>query len=346
MKRILTFALAFGTMISVSKAQDFHYSQFFFSPITTNPGNTGVFNGDIRAYTMYRMQWFTVATPYKTFSIAVDGPVFKNKMKGPDFFAVGVNFNNDNQGDVRLKTNSYNVLASYTKFLGGRQRHNVTLGYEIGYATRSVTTATLKWDSQYDPNTGSYNPAFGSGEPGGGAIGYIDMSTGMVWNFTTDHLFRSALGFSVHHFTGPNQSIRGGYDRLKTKYSFQANINYKLHETSNTTLEPSILVAQQGTSLLLTGGVNVKYVLEERSRYTSHQSDKAFRIGAFYRFRDAFFLTLRFDYMDFSGALAYDVNVSGLTPASKTVGGFELMLMYKGVFGKNKNAKRSSARFM
>src|SRR6202008_3028273 len=130
----LSIALTMGL---AAMAQDFHYSQFFYSPLTTNPGNTGVFNGDVRASTLYRMQWFTVASPYKTFSIAVDGAVFRNRMKGPDFFALGVNFNNDNQGNVRLKTNSYNLLMSYTKFIGGRQKHNITLGYEIGYATRT-----------------------------------------------------------------------------------------------------------------------------------------------------------------------------------------------------------------
>lgn len=346
MKKLLSISCLCLGLGSQIMAQDAHYSQFFYSPITVNPGNTGVFNGDIRAYTMYRMQWFTVATPYKTFSIAADAPIFKNKMKGPDFFALGINFNNDNQGTVRLKTNSYNLLMSYTKFLGGHQHHNITLGYEIGYATKSVTLGSLTWDSQYDPNTGGYNPAFGSGEPGGGASGFLDMSTGMVWNFTTDHLFRSALGFSVHHFLSPNYSIHGGVDKLKMKYGLQWLVNYKLSETSNTTLQPSLNVAQQGTSLLLDGGLNVKYVLEERSRYTNNQSDKAMYIGLFYRLRDALFVTFRYDYMDFSGAIAYDINISGLTPASKTVGGFELMLAYKGFLGKNKLSRRTSVRFM
>lgn len=346
MKKILSLTIGFATMCFSVAAQDAHYSQFFWSPLTLNPANTGVFNGDLRAYTIYRMQWFTVAPPYKTFSVCVDGPIFKNKMKGPDFFALGINFNNDNQGSVRLKNNSYNLLMSYTKFFGGRQRHNLTLGYEIGYATRTVTLGSLTWDSQYDPNTGGYNPAFGSGEPGGGGTGYIDMSTGIVWNFTTDHLFRSALGISVHHFTKPNTSIHGGADLLKMKYGFQWLVNYKLSETSNTTLEPSLFAAQQGPTLHVIGGLNVKYVLEERSRYTTHQSDKSFRVGVFYRFRDAFYATFRYDYMDFYGAIAYDINVSGLTKASKTVGGFELMLGWKGLLGKNKTARRSSVRFM
>lgn len=342
MKKYITLLLILAGMDVM--AQDYHYSQFYASPITTNPANTGVFNGDIRAYTLYRMQWFTVTTPYKTFTVSLDAPIFKNKMKGDDFFAVGVNFSNDNEGTVRLKTNSYNVAMSFTKFIGGRHKHNITLGYTIGYNTKTVVLGGLKWNSQWDGT--NYNSGMASGEPGGGGKGYLDMSTGLIWNFTTTHLFRSSLGFSFHHFTAPNVSIAGGADKLWPKFSVQWNIGYKLSETSNTTLQPSLMAAQQGSSLLINGGLNVKYVLEERSRYTTNQSDKAFYIGAFYRFRDAAYVTFRYDYMDFSFSAAYDINISGLTPASKTVGGFEFMLMYRGILGKNQNAKRSSVRFM
>lgn len=341
----LSFLIVLLAVFTINAvAQDRHYSQFYLAPLNANPGNTGVFNGDIRAYTMYRMQWFTVTNPYKTFTIAVDGPVFKKKMRRDDFFAAGLEITNDNVGTPHLKTNSYNALMSFTKYIGGRQKHNITLGYEIGYAIKSVSTGGLSWDSQYDGI--SYNPGVGVNEGGGGATGYLDMSTGIVWNFTTTHLFRSALGFSFHHFTAPNVSVHGGSDRLIPKFGVQWNIGYKLSETSNTTLLPSLMAYQQGTSILLDGGLNVKYVLEEHSRYTNFQTDKSVYFGVFYRFRDAAYVTIRYEYSYFSGGLAYDINISGLTPASKSVGGFELNLAYRGMFGRNLNAKKSSIRFM
>jgi type IX secretion system PorP/SprF family membrane protein len=346
MKKITLFTIATLGFCLPAISQDKHYSQFYLAPIMENPGNTGVFNGDIRAYTLYRMQWFTVTNPFKTFNIAVDGRILKKKMTGDDFFAAGLNISTDNEGPARLKTSSYNADLSFTKYIGGRQHHNITLGYEIGYNIKSISMGGVKWDSQYDPASGTYNPAFGSGEPAAGAKGYLDMSTGLVWNFTTTHLFRSSLGFSLSHFLAPNVSIHGGNDRLIPKFGVQWNIGYKLSETSNTTLLPSLCAYQQGTSLLLNGGLNVKYVLEERSRYTTAQTDKAVYFGIFYRFRDAAFLTFRYDYSDFSASIAYDINVSTLTPVSKTVGGFELMLMYRGILGKNKLAKRTSVRFM
>jgi type IX secretion system PorP/SprF family membrane protein len=343
MKKSLLFILC-CCCVAWTHAQGLHFSQFYNAPTFVNPGNTGVFNGDIRAYTLYRMQWFTVSTPYKTFTISLDAPIFKKRMKKKDFFAAGINISNDNQGTVHLKTNCYNALVSFTKFIGGRQRHNITLGYEIGWVTKTAALGGIKWDSQWDGT--QYNAALPSGEAMGGGTGYLDMSTGLVWTFTTDHLFRSALGFSFHHFTAPNASLVGGPDKLYPKLGVQWNANFKLSETSNTTIEPSIMASQQGTSLLVNAGANVKYVLTEHSHYTSNLSDKAIHIGVFYRLRDALYVAFRFDYADFSGAVAYDVNISGLTPASHSVGGFEIMLSYRGLFGNHKEAKRTSKRFM
>ena len=344
MKKVTTILFSLCAFAFTASSQDQHFSQFYSSPTTLNPGNTGVFNGDVRAYTLYRMQWFTVTTPYKTFTISVDAPIFKKKMKNLDFFSAGINVNNDAQGTAIVKTNSYNALLSFTKFIGGRQKHNITLGYEIGYATRSAAMGGLKWDSQWDGM--QYDPSLPSGEAGGGGIGFLDMSTGLVWNFNTDHLFRSAMGFSFHHFTAPNVSLVGGQDRLFPKFGFQWLVNYKLSETSNTTLEPALNVAQQGSSLLLDGGLSAKFVLSDRSHYTDNRNDKALHLGIYYRLRDAFFVTARFDVADFSGSIAYDMNISGLTPASHSVGGFEIMLAYRGIFFGHKNAKRESVRFM
>ncbi len=344
MKKLTLTLVALILLIRYSIAQDQHFSQFYSSPIGTNPGNTGVFNGDLRAYTLYRMQWFTVSTPYQTYTVSLDAHILKRKMKKRDFFSAGLNFSNDNQGSVKLKTNTYNGLLSFTKFLGGRQKHNITIGYEFGWVTKTAVLSSLKWDNQWDGT--EYNAALPSGEARTNGIGYMDMSTGIVWNFTTDHLFRSALGFSYQHFTAPNVTLLGGSDKLYPRIGAQWNGSLRTDATSNTFIEPSIMAASQGTTLLLDAGANVKYILTEHSHYTTNQSDQAIHFGVFYRLRDAMFVTARYDYGDYSGSVAYDVNVSGLTPASHSVGGFEIMLSYRGLYGRHRESKRTSTRFM
>ena len=51
-------------------AQDLHFSQFFNSPLVTNPANTGFIpDADYRIGANYRNQWSSVmSVPYKTVS--------------------------------------------------------------------------------------------------------------------------------------------------------------------------------------------------------------------------------------------------------------------------------------
>ena len=66
-----------------SSAQDLHFSQFFNSPLTTNPANTGFIpDGDYRLGINYRNQWSAVMTvPYKTMSAYGDAQVMRNKFE-------------------------------------------------------------------------------------------------------------------------------------------------------------------------------------------------------------------------------------------------------------------------
>ena len=106
------------------------------------------------------------------------------------------------------------------------------------------------------------------------------------------------------------------------------------------------MVAQQGSSLLVDAGLNFKFILSEASKYTDNINYKAMHIGAYYRLHDAFFVAFKFDVADISASVAYDVNISGLTPASHSVGGFEIMLAYHGFFGAHAQSKRMGTRFM
>ncbi len=327
-------------------AQDPHFSQFFYSPLTVNPANTGVINGDLRVATIYRMQWFTVTNPYKTASFSADAPVFRSRMNRNDFFSLGFNFINDGHGTANIATNTYNALMSYTKYLGGKKSNYLTFGYTAGYGMRTAGLNGLKYESQYDPNTGGYGSAYGINEQNSGTAAFIDMSTGLLWSFSSDRKLRNSFGLSVHHLTAPNISILGRTDKLLRKYSFQWNAAYRLGSNSNAELLPALLFAKQGNALLINGGANIKYLLQERSRYTNFHNERSMSVGLFYRFRDAAYINLRLDFEDFAFAAAYDINISGLTPTSKSIGGFEFMLQYRGAFGFSRTSKRASVQFL
>src|SRR2546423_15102737 len=68
-------------------AQDTHFSQFFEAPLLRNPSLAGLFEGDIRVQGVYRNQWASVTTPYKTgsFNLEYKQPVGKAN----DFLTTG-----------------------------------------------------------------------------------------------------------------------------------------------------------------------------------------------------------------------------------------------------------------
>ncbi len=66
---------------ATSYAQDLHFSQFFNSPLSTNPANTGFIpDGDYRLGVNFRDQWSSImSVPYKTMSAFADVQVMKNR---------------------------------------------------------------------------------------------------------------------------------------------------------------------------------------------------------------------------------------------------------------------------
>lgn len=89
MKKIYILILFIGWIIAV-KGQDIHFSQFYASPLTLNPANTGLFNGNIRGVLNYRNQWNSFA-PFNTYAGSVDMN-FGQRFLKDDLFGIGVNF--------------------------------------------------------------------------------------------------------------------------------------------------------------------------------------------------------------------------------------------------------------
>src|SRR6185369_15603478 len=62
-------------------SQDLHFSQFYNSPLLTNPANTGFMpDGDYRLGVNFRNQWSSVmSVPYKTMSAFGDVQTMQNQ---------------------------------------------------------------------------------------------------------------------------------------------------------------------------------------------------------------------------------------------------------------------------
>ena len=128
MKRIfsiLVIACFFLAVGSNSVAQDIHFSQFYFSPLTLNPAHTGFFNGKHRFATNYKSQWKRASggDPYVTFTGTYDVHILDKMMKAADMAGFGITVFSDKAGKGDLKTTgAFGSLAYHRDMLGnGKQ---------------------------------------------------------------------------------------------------------------------------------------------------------------------------------------------------------------------------------
>ena len=88
LKGLLFFA--FISLSVATNAQDIHFTQFYLTPLNTNPAYTGAFEGTFRLSGIYRDQFAGVlnSNPFRTPSFGVDAPLIKGLGKR-DWIGVG-----------------------------------------------------------------------------------------------------------------------------------------------------------------------------------------------------------------------------------------------------------------
>jgi type IX secretion system PorP/SprF family membrane protein len=342
-KNSILLSLACICFTNLVFGQDLHFSQYSYSPLNLNPALTGVSNGDIRLVSNYRNQWQSISSPYRTISASYDMSLYP-KESSNDFFGVGIVFDNDKAGTSKLGYTQTNLSGSYSKSLNGNLNNFITFGFQAGFGQRSMSYDALSWDSQFNGN--SYDPTLPSNETSGSvARAYSDFSAGLLYSYANENnQFRMNMGTALFHLNSPDVSLNGTKDKLSKKVVVHGNFYVRTSSTTRTTLIPNFVYTQQASQKLLNLGLNAKYLIQDRSKYTGNNSEIAFYLGGMYRVGDAFVICSRFDYGSFAAALSYDVNISGLTLASNSRGGTELVLMYTRTFRDRKKGG-STVRF-
>jgi len=348
MKNLKLLILLFCTSIGVLKAQqDVHFSQFFSSPLTINPANAGIFNGDFRGILNYRNQWSSVTTPYTTMAASFDMPILK-KMKG-GMFGIGLNFFKDDAGDSKLSTLKYNLALAYHLDISGEKNQFLSIGFQGGMIQRTINYGNLTWDNQWNGVTFNQK-VFSADNLGGSTVNALDLSTGLHWYYSPTNFTRYFAGISLYHLNSPNVSFNGADSKLLKKFIIHggAEIGSKSSASSTTgsnfAFLPNFIFVKQGPNQYFDFGGEAKFRLQQNSKFTNFRNEMSFSIGPYLRFGDAAYVVARFNWMGMTLAASYDFNLSNLTVASNGNGGFEIMLGYKADFGEN-SERGHSVRF-
>lgn len=323
MKRILKyyhyFLIAFFLLVnSELHAQDIHFSQFYEAPLLRNPSLAGIFTGDIRVQAVYRDQWNSVTTAYKTASLNAEYKMHVGK--GNDFITTGIQALYDRAGTVSWVSAHILPSLNFHKSLSNDWNRYLSLGFMAGPVQRSFDRSKMTTNSQYD--------GLGDGEtfvrP---QYTYFDAAVGMSYNTQLNanpenNIF---LGLAYHHFTNPpNSFYRDGMGTLDPKWVGSAGIRFSVTPASYITIQGDH--SRQGMYRETVAGAMYGIKLGENLEkpvYTLHG-------GAFLRWNDALIPAVKIDYAPFSLSLSYDVNISKLKTSSYGRGGFELGVSYVG----------------
>jgi type IX secretion system PorP/SprF family membrane protein len=327
MKKLLFF---FILISGQAFAQDIHFSQFYMAPLHINPALTGSFNGNVRAGLNYKEQWKSIASPYKTIAFGCDGAFMKKKWNGA-YLGGGLFVYSDKAGDLNLGTTLVNL--SFSGIVTLNENHSMSAGIQGGLIQRSINGGAMRWDNQFDGY--GHNSAFNSNESASfNSLSYGDFSTGVAWSYGTDDATLSSndglrlnAGVSYHHLTKPTEQFYITPDRLYSKIIAHAGARYGVKNT-NFAIVPNVIFMSQGPAREITFGTYVRYIIKEESRFTGIFKETAVSIGSYYRHKDAVIAAFMFEYANYAIGVTYDINVSGLRPASSSKGGFELALRF------------------
>ncbi|MCC5922696.1 MAG: PorP/SprF family type IX secretion system membrane protein [Crocinitomicaceae bacterium] len=339
----LTFALI-AVMNGTLFAQDVHFSNMEYSPLTLNPGLAGA-NNDMQVISNYRTQWNSVAAPFNTIAFSGDMRLNRDKRRKKGHLAAGLNFFNDQAGERTVSTNSIGITAAYHLMIDNNS--TIGLGMNTSFGQRSLDASDGNWGNQYVG--GGFNPAIPSNESFENAIfSFFSASSGIVYTYGTnessmrsnDGLLINA-GYAVFHVNRPSFSFIGnGEDPLFMRHALFANASIGLGQT-NTSFEPGIYMQFQGPSREFLMGADYCILINEGSKQTGNIQHSSIAFGAFYRNMDALITRLIYNYAGFGIGMAYDFNISSLSEASRGRGGAEFFLKWtmNNSFGASSKAR-------
>jgi len=124
--------------------QDLHFSQFYNSPLSTNPANTGFIpDADYRFGLLYRNQWSSImAMPYKTMSAFADAQLMRDKFDN-GWLGVGAFVQSDVVGSGSLRSTKVYGSLAYHQMLGLSSL--LSAGFNLGWANKRINPAELKF---------------------------------------------------------------------------------------------------------------------------------------------------------------------------------------------------------
>lgn len=244
--KTIIFLSIFLFSFFINKAQDYHFSQFYASPLTLNPALTGKFNGHMRLSSIYRAQWSNVNTTsylYQTPSFSADFNLFNNKI------GLGVVLLNDQTNNKTFNTLEGGLSASYKI---------ITEKFGISFGLQG-------WYSQNYFDYNKVNQNFRQTEPtAADVLRRFDFHAGIFSDYRLENNSVLYAGFSASHLVSPKDKFSTAGNptaSLPMKFTTQLGADLVLNDKVN--LIPGLMYANQASASQINTGATLAYYLRK-----------------------------------------------------------------------------------
>jgi type IX secretion system PorP/SprF family membrane protein len=309
------YALIMGHF--VLQAQSYHFSQFFSTPLLTNPANTGFIEGPYRLASNFRSQGIASNT-YFTGSLSADFNLFQNSLDEGNKAGAGIYIMNDQSLNGALQTNSIAISTAYHIGLDPDEVHSFGIGFQGAFHQRRFDYSKLTFGNQFGPN--GYDAALPVGEALDNIDrSYFDINTGMVYNVNLED--RSFFGgVSLYNILRHKENLLDDELKMPLRYTVQLGGQIFIGEYSKAYF--SLTHLQQANAKETTVGGAYGLQLTDDSK-------NEINLGMWYRYKDAVIPYIGYQRNAIQIGLSYDHTVSSMKTASQVRNGYELTLLYK-----------------
>ncbi|MEP7323279.1 MAG: PorP/SprF family type IX secretion system membrane protein [Saprospiraceae bacterium] len=327
--RVLVTILSFTSLL---QSQDFHFSQYYSSPLQLNPALTGLINGSFRFNINYRDQWNKLeGNNFKTTAVSGDMN-FRTPIKAfqKDLIGIGVSILADRNAGFDLNNTELALNTAYHKSTGKNQF--LSLGLKLGIAQRNLNYENLRFEDQYvegsgySKNTQEFLPE--------NNFSNLELALGLHYTWTGNDEQGFTIGMALHHITSPdysffNLSLPVGVDPIKHPLygikSIHASGSLKISEGA--VILPRVWILSQGPHFQVNVGSLIKLPLD-RDHY------KNFNIGGFLRSTkningfapESFIPMIGLELGNFNVGLSYDANLKRIASSYLNQSIFELSI--------------------
>jgi type IX secretion system PorP/SprF family membrane protein len=318
------------------QAQDLHFSQFFNSPLTTNPANTGFIpDADYRVGAHYRNQWSAVMTvPYKTSSIFGDAQLFRDKLE-TGWLGVGGVLLSDVAGTGSLRSTKIYGSVAYHQMLGLSSL--LSAGFNVGWANKRIDQSKLKYPDQFDGKF--FDNPFTAVTLSNTSVSYMDVQAGMNYAYFPDENIYINAGYSIHHVNRPKETFfndNTNAGRIPMRHIGFLNAILKVND--RVIINPNAYFTTQARASELVVGLNGNYNLSETG-------DKQLVAGLYYRLGDAIAPMVGFELKNTKFTFSYDATLSSLNKFNNYRGALEFSIVKKGFYAQRGNRQSMCPTF-